>query len=266
MSTNVNLRIIMKRSFFVGLALATALAAAPAAKADMTVSFLLSGTAITDPNNPNCCSPNITASGFLTGVLDPNNPGFFDITGSSGVTFTFSWPDPLNPASPNVIGTYNASIYLVGEPTSPAYPYSLQSYYYANTFYFPFDGILTPGSVPVVDNNGLVFLLSDNNVGGLGGYEAAISIYAGAAENPLTPCTSSADCVYWWDEFWASPDVLGSPYYGVPNAINDSGFGDPLDALYVSPEPSSFLLFGTGMLGFAAFLYRRRQTEQHRAV
>jgi hypothetical protein len=254
----------MKRSFFTGLALATALAASPAAKADMTVSFSLSGTAITDQNDPNCCAPSITASGFLTGVLDPNNPGYFDITGSSGVTFTFTWTDPSNPASPSFVGTYSASIYTVGEPTSPAYPYSGQSFTYNGNYVFPFDDILTPGSSPVVDNTGgLVFVLSGS---GLNGYEAAVAIYSGTAEDPTVPCTSSADCVYWWDLYWASPDVSGSPYYGIPIAENNNGYGDPLDAFYVSPEPSSLLLFGTGLLGLAAFLYRRRQTEQHRAA
>ncbi|HME56806.1 MAG TPA: PEP-CTERM sorting domain-containing protein [Terracidiphilus sp.] len=258
----------MKRSLLIGLALATALAAAPAAKADSTYYFSLSGPAVTDTGNPNCCAPSISGNGYLTGVWDPSNPGNFDITGSSGVTFTFNWGSS-SPASPSLVGTYNASIYLAGEPTSPPYPYSIMYYppgSNSSNFIFPYDDLLTPGSMPVVDNSGgILFELSG---AGTNGYEAGIAIYSGTAENPANPCTSSADCVYWWDEYWASPDISGDPYYGVPNSVyNPNGaYGDPLDKFFLSPEPSSLLMFGTGLFGLAAFLYRRRLTEQHRAA
>ena len=253
----------MRKFWLAGLVLATALATAPGANADSTFYFNLSGSAITDITNGNCCAPSISGNGFLTGVWDPTNPGNFDITGSSGVTFTFNWPDPSTPASPSLVGTYSASIYLTGEPTSPGYPYSLQYYPLgtnSSNYIFPFDDILTPGPKPVVDTNGLVFELSGT------GYTAAIAIYSGTAENPGVACTTSSDCVYWWSEYLTSPDSLAGPYPGIPIAVNNAGLGDPLDDFSLSPEPSSLLLFGTGLLGLAAFLYRRRQTEQHRAA
>jgi len=252
----------MKRSLLIGLALATALAAAPAAKADFTYYFSLSGSAITDTGNSNCCAPSISGSGFLTGIWDPSNPGSFDINSSSDVTFTFSW-GTSSPASPNLVGTYSASIYLVGEPTSPHTIMYFPPGSISSNYIFPYDDILTPGSMPVVDSSGgLLFELSG---AGTNGYEAVIAIYSGTAENPGNPCTSSADCVYWWDEYWASPTISGSPYYGVPNSFYDplGAYGDPLDKFILSPEPSSLLLFGTGLFGLAAFLYRRRQTGQH---
>lgn len=247
----------MKRSLLIGISFAVALALVPAAKAD-SFWFGLGGSAITDISNPNCCAPSITGSGFLTGVPDANNPGAFDITGSSGVTFTFNWGSS-SPASPSLVGTYNANIYLTGE-TAP--DYSVMYYPPGSTssaYIYPYDDILTPGSTQLVDTNGLLFELSGT------GYEAAISIFSGTAENPGTPCTSSADCVYWWSEYSTSPASEADPYDGIPNAINNAGLGDPLDYFY-TPEPSSLFLFGTGILGLAFFLYRRKLIGQHKTV
>ena len=68
----------MKRSILVGLALATALAAAPVVKADTTIFFYLGGSAVTDESNPNCCAPSITGGGFLSGTA--LGGGSYDIT------------------------------------------------------------------------------------------------------------------------------------------------------------------------------------------
>jgi hypothetical protein len=130
----------------------------------------------------------------------------------------------------------------------------------STNYIFPFDDILAPGSTPVVDTNGLIFELSGT------GYTAAIAIYSGTAENPATPCTTSSDCVYWWGEYLTSPESEAGLYPGIPIAVNNAGFGDPLDDFILTPEPSSLLLFGTGILGFAAFMYRRWQTGQHWAA
>ena len=248
MPSNVNVGGIMKSSWLVGLALAAALTAEPAAKADTTFYFNFSGSAVTDQTNPNCCAPSISGNGYLTGVTDVGNPNSFDITGSSGVTFSFDGGS-----------SYSAS--LLGNEENPALPITLTFYPYGSSlqtnYIFPFDDILTPGSTPVVDNNGgLLFEIT--SAGSY--YGALIAIFSGDANNPAISGTT-----YWWDEYLAST-VDEYPYYGYPIAVNNGGYGDPLDNLYVSPEPSSLLLLSTGLLGLAAFLYRRRQTGQHRAV
>jgi hypothetical protein len=231
----------MKRSLLVGLALATALAAAPAAKAD-TFLFSISGPAVTNPADPNCCAPSISGGGYLSGTAIGG--GSYDITGTalSGVTFSIGGVP------------YTASVIPdASSPTPIYYPFGSD----INTYDFQFDDVLAPGASPVVlDYYGLLFEIT-----GTGSYNGAvIEIYSANATNPEVSGTT-----YWWDMYLAGAPATGSAFTGWPIGDNNGGYGDPLDYFYV-PEPSSFLLLGTGLLGLTAFFYRRRQTEQHRAA
>jgi len=226
----------MKRFWFVGLALATALAATPAAKADpFTISF--SGSAVTNPLNPNCCAPSISGSGVLTGVPDVGSPGSFDITGTvgSGISVNIG------------VDSYTASLWGNGEnPSSPITP----TYYPTPppNDYFAFDNVVTPQSTsPSVDQYGLLFQL------------AGTGTYAGGFIEFYSSGPSGSPNVIWWDLFWPSDPNFDNDD-GFPIGDNNGGYGVPLDNFSINPEPSSFLLFGTGLLGLAAFLYRRKQT------
>jgi len=223
----------MKRSILVGLALATALAAAPVVKADTTIFFYLGGSAVTDESNPNCCAPSITGGGFLSGTA--LGGGSYDITGTalSGVTF-------------NIGGdVYSASVIPdASSPTPIYYPYGSD----ATTEDFQFDDVLALGTSPIIDEYGLLFSIS-----GAGSYNGAVITF-------YTDGPNGSPSVIWWDLH-----LTGAPDYGWPIGANNGGLGDPLDYFYV-PEPSSFLLLVTGLLGLAAFLYRSRQTEQRRAA
>ena len=224
----------MKWSWLVGLALATALAAAPAAKADTTFYYGLSGAAVTNPADPNCCAPSISGSVILSGTAIAGEPGSYDITGGSGITFSFN-------------GGPSYSAIVIGDSSSPTPIYNPPGSN-AQNYNFQYDDVLTPGASPVVDYYGLLFEIT-----GAGAYDGAvIEIFSANATNPQVSGTT-----YWWAEY-----LIGSPNYGFPIGANNGGYGDPLDDFFVS-EPSSLLLLGTGLLGLTTFLYRRRQTGQH---
>lgn len=227
----------MKRSLLIGLALATALAAAPAAKAD-TFDLSLGGSAVTDTGNPNCCAPSISGGGYLTGTAIGG--GSYDITGTalSGVTFYIGGVP------------YTASVIQDAFSPTPTYDPPGSN---ASNYNFQYDDVLMPGASPAVDEYGLLFEIT-----GTGSYNGAeINFYIGGP--------NGSPNVVWWDLYLAGAPATGSAPTGWPIGDNNGGYGDPLDYFYV-PEPSSFLLLGTGLLGLTAFFYRRRQAGQHRAA
>ncbi|MGA2352412.1 MAG: PEP-CTERM sorting domain-containing protein [Terracidiphilus sp.] len=100
----------------------------------------------------------------------------------------------------------------------------------SNHDYLFFDDILTSTvTSPYLDGNGILFNLSNGGV---------VNIF-------------SFDGADYWTEY-----VNGK---FLPATNNDAG-GDPVSFdLTPSPEPSSLLLLGSGLLGLTAFLYRRRR-------
>jgi len=227
----------MKRFWLVGFALVTALALAPAAMAD-SFTINLSSSAVNNPTDSNfcasgvSCAPSISGSGTLIGTA--LGGGSYDITGTGvgGVTIVIAGY------------TYTASVIPNSSSPAPAY------YTSPSNYYFVYDDVVTLGtSSPSVDQYGLLFSLSGSGPDASG----VIDFYSSGP-------TGSSD-VIWWDLYLPTDSSLNDPNYP-----NDDGFpyggayGEPLDNFAINPEPSSFLLFGTGLLGLAAFVYRRRQT------
>ena len=98
--------------------------------------------------------------------------------------------------------------------------------------HFYFDNLFMPGSNPPVDSDGIVFELSDGSVFNVYAYEG----------------------VLYWNEYVLNPPAQGGGGFVVSNPGEGSG-GNPA---LVIPEPSSFLLIGTGLFLLAGlFLFKR---------
>ena len=209
----------MKKIWLVGLALATILATAPAAMAD-TIGFNFNGAAV-NPNVPEIGAsggPSITGGGILNATLI--SPGVYNVTGGS---FTISF-------GPNSFGltTYSSpSAYIPLNST----PGSMDT---IDDGAFNYDNVVTPGGPHLVTDNGLLF----NLTGGAQSTGLELEIF-------YDDYVDAYNGQYLWQVY----DFNTSSWI-----IQNNEGGDPIN-LYVSPEPSSLMLLGTGLLSMAGFLF-----------
>jgi len=184
----------MKRFSVALLALATALAIAPAALAD-TFSYTFQGS-------------NLDAHLTFTAVSD------------GGGTYTITYVTGTILAAPDITPTTTVNTAPVFDPngTNPADYGPLVP----NGDEVQYDNLLSPGSTLALDFSGVLF-----DVGG---------VYVNIFSNNGS---------YEW---------LDSGMYS-----NTSNVGDPIAA---TPEPSSLLLLGTGLLALAFFAFRKSKTSR----
>ena len=201
----------MKKFWLVGLALATALATAPAAMAD---SFYVVITGV------ECCSNSGTSGlGHVSGsaVLTGNSlgGGSFNITSATYTSITvdgvtYSDPSIIINGTPGILNASNNGFWYddVLNTSSP---------YVAGGILFQLPG--SPYSYLDIYINGPGAVLSESNA-------------AGTVYNPSYPISG----------------------YDVSLAVS------------ATPEPSSWLLLGTGLLFLAGFLFRKTKPSMIQAV
>ncbi|MGA7832150.1 MAG: PEP-CTERM sorting domain-containing protein [Terracidiphilus sp.] len=141
-------------------------------------------------------------------------------------------------------GSVAGSGNVIANPFSPA-----TAYYYISggdtivntqppnaSVWFAFDDILTPGAAAVFSGNGFAFKLGNGDL---------FDIWS---------VTSGSKVSYYWNEYTGTGNFDGW-------LLNTSGEGGDLVGMQlqqeVTPEPSSLLLLGTGLLCMAGFFLRK---------
>ncbi len=208
----------MKKLLLVGLALATALATAQAAKA---AEFAFNITGVSNAGDVNGANgTGITGSVDLFGTLtSPGvyllNSGTITLNGGAVTRYTYGTGNLISTTAPGVTevpASSPATFYPAGESSIGLY----------------FDDLYTPGGSPMIDTTGLAFQFGNGNQLGLF-FDGASLVVLGY--DPITGGAGSFD-----------PNSAALGY--------DVNVG-------ATPEPSSLLLLGSGLLLLAGFLIKK---------
>jgi hypothetical protein len=258
----------MNKFMFVSLALATALATAPAATAESYYFFNLSGTCTQGgsdcDNQDGTTNPAGTSSIASTGAqVSITANGYFTLTGSGPTLSIVGFTGTVDGLNATVITS--SSQYVQFSSTIDSYYYPLKNtvglpaplltqtdpasqttkFGKSSTFTADaFDNQFTPAPTAgngFLDLTGIDLMLSNG---------AIVDIFADGD-------------TYWWNE------VINGAWLIDPNYNTDiTGEGaDPMSMDIVpSPEPSSLLLLGTGLLFMAGFLFRKAKPSAIQSV
>lgn len=222
----------MKRISFVSLALATALAAAPVAMAD-TFDFTVTGVAPGDTDGTSGLGI-VNASGSISGS-EIGVTGNYNIT-SASASITINGTTYFTSGS----GIITNPVPGVGNTTNP-----LAAFDYSDAF--------NPTGSPTEILN----LLAPNNsyAGGIlfdvgGGEQVDIWYVPAAGANPGGYTLAWYDGSGNFNSFDYDPSNVADGYDVTFNAVPAP-----------TPEPSSLLLMGTGLLLMAGFLFRQKALQ-----